>query len=50
MVANLAQVAMDTEVNQVTLLSDKGAQALPLMSKPDTAQAIVATMANLLHE
>ena len=50
MVANLAQVAMDTEVNQVTLLSDKGAQALPLMSKPDTAQAIVAAMANLLHE
>jgi phosphopantothenoylcysteine decarboxylase/phosphopantothenate--cysteine ligase len=50
MVANLAQVAMDTEVNQVTLLSDKGAQALPLMSKADTALAIVAAMANLLHE
>lgn len=50
MVANLAQVAMDTEVNQVTLLSDKGAQALPLMSKADTALAIVATMASLLHE
>lgn len=50
MVANLAQVAMDTEVNQVTLLSDKGAQALPLMSKPDTAQAIVAAMASLLQE
>jgi hypothetical protein len=50
MVANLAQVAMDTKVNQVTLLSDKGAQALPLMSKADTALAIVAAMANLLHE
>jgi phosphopantothenoylcysteine decarboxylase/phosphopantothenate--cysteine ligase len=50
MVANLAQVAMDTEVNQVTLLSDKGAQALPLMSKADTALAIVAAMASLLHE
>ena len=49
MVANLAQVAMDTEVNQVTLLSDNGAQALPLMSKPDTAQAIVAAMASLLN-
>lgn len=48
MVANLAQVAMDTEVNQVTLLSDKGAQALPLMSKSDTALAIVAAMVNLL--
>ena len=49
MVANLAQVAMDTEVNQVTLLSANGAQALPLMSKPDTAQAIVAAMASLLN-
>jgi phosphopantothenoylcysteine decarboxylase/phosphopantothenate--cysteine ligase len=49
MVANLAQVAMGTEVNQVTLLSDNGAQALPLMSKPDTALAIVAAMASLLN-
>ena len=49
MVANLAQVAMDTEVNQVTLLSDKGAEALPLMSKPDTAQAMVTTIASMLN-
>ncbi|WP_028534774.1 bifunctional phosphopantothenoylcysteine decarboxylase/phosphopantothenate--cysteine ligase CoaBC [Paludibacterium yongneupense] len=47
LVANLVQTAMGADSNEVTLLDDAGATALPSMSKRDVAHAIVERIAAL---
>jgi phosphopantothenoylcysteine decarboxylase/phosphopantothenate--cysteine ligase len=47
LVANLVQDAMGADCNEVTLLDDAGATALPSMSKRDVAHAIVERIAAL---
>ncbi|QBJ79112.1 bifunctional phosphopantothenoylcysteine decarboxylase/phosphopantothenate--cysteine ligase CoaBC [Aquitalea sp. USM4] len=48
LVANLAQHAMGADSNQVVLLDDAGAHALPDMPKPAVARAIVEHLTRLL--
>lgn len=48
LVANLAQQAMGSDDNEVTLLDDAGQHPLPAMAKAEVARAIVAHLARLL--
>ncbi|MBP6563897.1 MAG: bifunctional phosphopantothenoylcysteine decarboxylase/phosphopantothenate--cysteine ligase CoaBC [Neisseriaceae bacterium] len=48
LVANLVGLAMGADHNQVWLLDDDAETELPLMSKDETAQAIIARMSALL--
>lgn len=48
LVANLVGQAMGTDHNKVWLLDDQAETELPLMSKADTATAIIAHMSTLL--
>ena len=48
LVANLAQQAMGSDDNEVTLLDDAGQHPLPAMAKAEVARAIVAHLARRL--
>jgi phosphopantothenoylcysteine decarboxylase / phosphopantothenate---cysteine ligase len=48
MVANLAQDALGSDVNEVTLLDVTGHHALPQMTKPALARRLAAEIAQRL--